>query len=181
MKSRNCLLVLVTVTALTFGISGRAAAQPRAEIGGSLANLIVDLEDEDDTVVFGVPSASFGLFNPGVYASFFLGPNAAIEPQLGLVWVSSGGDSMHVVTAAAQFDYFFNGLERRSVYAFAAGGVTDVSESSTTPKSVSAGMGIRTPVGDRLTFRFDGRYMHFTEGGGNALSFSVSIGGVFGR
>lgn len=144
MTSRNCVLILATVAALTFGVSTRAAAQPRAEIGGSLANLIVDLEDQDDTVVFGVPSASFGLFNPGVYASFFIGPNAAVEPQLGLVWVSSGGESMHVVTAAAQFDYFFNGLERRSLYAFAGGGITDVSDSSTTPKSVSAGLGIRT-------------------------------------
>jgi hypothetical protein len=46
---------------------------------------------------------------------------------------------------------------------------------------VTAGAGYRIPVGDRLTFRFDGRYIHFTDGGGNAVAFALSIGGVFGN
>jgi hypothetical protein len=36
-------------------------------------------------------------------------------------------------------------------------------------------------VGDRLTFRFDGRYTHISDVGGNLLSFGVSIGGLLGR
>lgn len=180
MLSRRHALSLVVVLTFLLGAPPRAAAQPRVEIGGTLANVLVNLEGSND-VILGIPSTGFGLFNPGVYASLFIGPKVAVEPQLGLVWASVEGDSIHLVTAAAQVDYFFSGLERRTLYGFGSVGLTDVSGESTQPKSMSAGIGVRTPVGDRLTFRVDGRYIHFTDDGGNALSFSVSIGGVFGR
>ncbi len=49
-----------------------------------------------------------------------------------------------------------------------------------TPKTLSAGMGYRTPAGGRLAFRIDGRFTHVTENGGNAIGIGLSIGGVFG-
>ena len=59
--------------------------------------------------------------------------------------------------------------------------MVDVSDSNTTPKTIGGGAGYRIPLGNRLGFRFDGRYTHFTDNGGNALGFTLSIAGVFGR
>jgi hypothetical protein len=60
-----------------------------------------------------------------------------------------------------------------------------MSDSDYTPKSFGFGAGYRIPVGDRLTFRVDGRYTRFTgefeDDDSNALAFTLSIGGVFGR
>lgn len=178
MRARNlqaALVMLVTMLATAPPV----LAQPKVEVGGTLASLVVGLDDDDNDTIIGIPSATFGIFNPGVYASFFLGDHAAVEPQIGLLWASSGGHSNHVLTAAAQFDYFIAGTEVRSPYVFVAGGITDTSGSSETPKSIAAGAGFRLPVGDRLTFRLDGRYLHFTDEGGNALAFGLSIGGIF--
>jgi hypothetical protein len=114
MKVRTCLLIATMAAALTVGFPGRAVAQPKAEVGGALASLIVGLDDDNDVTVFGVPSATFGIFNPGVYASFFIGTRAAVEPQLGLIVVSGSGDTMHILSASAHFDYFFSGIEATS-------------------------------------------------------------------
>ena len=179
MKARSTLLILTLAVAVTLSAVPKASAQPRVEVGGSLVSLMVGLDDEDDTTVVGIPSAGLGLFNPGVFGSFFLGDKAAIEPQLGLIWASSGGDSVHVLAAAAQFDLFFKGTTRTSPYVFAGGGITDFSGTSESPKSVTAGGGVRIQAGDRLVFRLDGRYIHYTDEGGNALAFGLSIGGVF--
>jgi hypothetical protein len=178
MKARVLFPVLLSLA--IFAVPSLATAQPKAEVGGSLASLMIGLGDNNETV-FGIPSATFGLSSPGVYASFFTNPHFAIEPQLGLIVASSGGHSSHVLSAAAQVDYFLNGLTESSLYGLAAAGVLDVSSSSSSPKSLSFGGGYRMPVGGRLVFRVDGRFSHFTDGGGEALSFAFSIGGLFDR
>jgi len=178
MKARVLFPVLLVLGILA--IPSYAAAQPKAEVGGSLAGIMIGLGDNDETV-FGVPSATFGLATPGVYASFFTSPNLAVEPQLGLVVASSGGHSSHVLSAAAQVDYFLNGVTENSLYGLVAAGVLDVSGDTSSPKSLSFGAGYRMPVGGRLVFRVDGRFSHFTAGAGNALSFGLSIGGLFNR
>jgi len=43
------------------------------------------------------------------------------------------------------------------------------------------GLGYRIRADDRLTFRFDGPYAHYTDGGGNAAILGVSIDGLFGK
>jgi hypothetical protein len=156
------------------------AQDPKAEIGASLAGAVVGLGDNDFTV-FGVPSGFgvFGLGHPGVYSALFLGRRLAVEPQIGLLVVSGDGDTNHLVNFVGQIDYFLGGLDRPAPYVFAAAGIVDVSGSSQTPKSVGAGVGYRIPVGDRLVFRFDGRYTHYTDDDGNVLAFGVSIGGLF--
>jgi hypothetical protein len=44
---------------------------------------------------------------------------------------------------------------------------------------VAGGVGYRALAGDRLTFRFDTRFTHLTDGAGNILALSITIGGVF--
>jgi hypothetical protein len=154
------------------------AQESRVEIGASMANVVVGLEDEDVTV-FGVPTVGFGLLSPGIYASVALGQYVAVEPQLGLLVVSGGGETNHAVNFVGQVDYFPRGQDRSSPYVFASAGVIDVSGQSETPKTVSGGVGYRFRLGDRLVFRVDGRFTHFTEDGGNAIAVGLNIGGLF--
>ena len=137
---------------------------------------------DDDVTTFGVPSSGFGILNPGVYASFFIGRYAAVEPQIGFIWASSDGESMHLLNFAGQFDYFFSGTEVRSPYAFGTVGLLDMTDEDYTPKSYGFGAGYRVPVGDRLTFRVDGRWVRYTSEFGDdsdTLAFTLSIGGIF--
>lgn len=167
--------------AFILSIAPAARAQdPKLEIGTTMTSLTVGLGDNDITTI-GVPSSGFGLLNPGVYGTVYLGPFIAVEPQLGLIWASSDGDSEHLLNFSGQVDYFLMGAGVSSPYVFASAGILDSSGSDVNPKVVGGGAGYRFTVGDSLAFRLDGRYLHFTEDGGDALVFGVSIGGVFGR
>lgn len=176
---RSCVLAFVVVC--LFGPSVPAAsAQPLVEVGSSLTSLVFQTDKHSDTTTFGVPSATLGLTDPGVYASFFIGPNAAVEPRVGLFWQSSAGFSNHVITAGAQFDYMFAGTAKASPFLFAGAGISDTG-SSVNPKYVSVGGGMRLPAGDRLAFRLDAHYTHYTDNNGNGVTIGFSIGGVFHR
>lgn len=156
-------------------------AQPSAEIGASLMSATFGLDDEGVTT-FGVPSGGFGILNPGVYASFFIGNYVAVEPQVGFIWVSVDDESDHLLNFTGQFDYFVSGTGVSSPYLFGTVGVVNVSDEDYTPKSFGLGAGYRTPVGDRLTFRVDGRWVRYTSEFGDdsdALAFTLSIGGIF--
>jgi hypothetical protein len=120
------------------------------------------------------------LLTPSVYAAIFVAPRFAIEPQMGLLVISSGGATTHVLNVAGQVDYFVNGHAISSPYIFGAVGVDTVSNSGTTPKQFTVGGGYRLRLGDRLVLRMDGRYMHFTNRNGNGVGFNFSIGGIFG-
>lgn len=177
LRTRNPLLgvVFVALTAAT-----AHAQRPTAELGASLAGVTIGLGDNRGST-FGIPSSGFGILSPGVYVSIFAGPNVAVEPQIGFLWASSGGHSEHLLNFVGQVDYFFSGTDVSSPYVFGAAGVINTSGSGPSPKSVSAGLGYRAPVGGRLAFRVDGRWAHLTDGGGNSVVFTVSIGGLFGK
>ena len=177
-------LRLVGLSLAVLAVAYPAAAQGtgRVEVGASLVNLMIVFPDQGDkSVLFGIPSGSYGLLSPSVYAAIFVTPRVAIEPQAGLLLVSTGGNTNHVVNIAGQVDYFLNGAAVSSPYVFGAVGLVMISNSDTTPKQVGGGAGYRILVGERLVLRIDGRYTHFTDGEGNALGFNFSFGGIFGR
>jgi hypothetical protein len=180
MATRRFASALCLAAALIAAAS-TAHAQPSAEVGGSLMSVTFGLGDEDVTT-FGVPSGGFGILNPGVYASFFLGSHAAVEPQIGFVWTSAYDESHHLLNFAGQFDYFVGGTEVPSPYLFGNFGLVEISDEDYTPKSFGFGGGYRVPVGDRLTFRVDGRWVRYTADFGDdidTLAFTLSIGGIF--
>jgi len=158
-----------------------AAAQPKFEIGSSLAGAVVGVGDDNEGTAIGLPVAGFGIINPGVYGSLFIGSRFAIEPQIGLVYFSVDGDSSHVVNVAAQGNVFLRGLDRPSLYLFGSVGAIDFSGDDSAPKTVGGGLGYRIPVGDHLVFRLDGRFVHLTEDAGDHVAITLSIGGAFGR
>ena len=180
-RSLGALFLTVTMVVTT---GSAAYGQPRAEIGASLLSSTIGLGDEGVSTL-GMPSGGFGILNPGMYASLFIGTRVAIEPQVGFIWAHVSDESIHFLNFVGQFDYFFQGTGQPSLYAFAAAGLVSASGADYTPKSVGFGVGYRIPLGDRLTFRVDGRYTHYTGefdgGGGDALGFMLSIGGVFRR
>ena len=159
------------------------AQTPKVEIGASLASAVVGVGDNNGGTVFGIPSGGFGLMSPGVYASFFVLPRLAIEPQLGLIVASFDGDTSHLVNAVGQVNYFLSDVGRPAAYVLGSAGIIDVSGDSTNPKSLSVGLGYRIPVGENLSFRLDGRYTRFIieDQSSNTIAFTFSLAGVFGR
>jgi hypothetical protein len=186
MIAKRTLIVAVCMLSLGFlSFAAPAAAQDQGtvEVGVSLVNLSIlsPSGGGSSEVLFGVPSGSFGLIAPSLYAALPLSPQISIEPQVGFIVVSRNGQSNHVVSVAGQLDCFLSEERGPAPYVFGSVGVVDVSGGGTSPKSVSGGIGYRMPAGGRLVFRLDGRYTHFTDNGGNAISFTLSLGGIFGR
>jgi hypothetical protein len=179
--STRLRLVGLSIAVLAVAYPAAAQSTGRVEVGASLVNLmIVFPEQGDKSVLFGVPG-SYALLSPSVYAAIFATPRVAIEPQAGLLLVSTGGNTNHVVNIAGQVDYFLNGSAVSSPYVFGDVGLVMISNSDTTPKQVGGGAGYRFRLGDRLVLRIDARFTHFTDDQGNALGFNCSLGGIFGK
>jgi len=176
-KHLGLVRVLLGAITLVGATAASARADQKFELGTSLASALIGVGN-NQLSTFGLPTgAGIGAGSPGVYGSIFVGDRIAVEPQLAFIVVSAEGNTTSFLTVSGQVDYFVRGISKRSPYVFAAVGVSDVSGDTPT-KSISGGVGYRIPVGDRLTFRVDGRFMHFID---NAIVFGVSIGGLFGR
>ena len=137
-----------------------AAAQGprRFEVGASLLNLMVVIPDQEDKgVFFGVPSGGVGLLSPSVYAAVFVAPRFAIEPQVGLLVISSGGRTSHVANIAGQVDYFVNGAAVTSSYVF--GAVLDMVSNSDTAQ---AGERVYIASASRQACSQDRRSLHIS-------------------
>lgn len=180
MKTGLCFHGFAAAVLIATSATVAPAADTPVEIGTSLAAFTFGV-GKDNTTVVGIPAGGFGVLNPGLYASIFAGNRVAIEPQFGVVWIHDHGGSSHLLSFAGQLDVFLKSAEHDAPYLLVSGGLIDVSDSSTTPKFFGVGLGYRIRAGDRLTFRLDGRYAHYTEGGGNTVMFGVSIGGLFGK
>jgi hypothetical protein len=169
------VMVLVVTAA-----PARAQATPaKVELGVSLANLTIGLGDNDFTT-FGVPSSFFGLFSPGVYASIFATPNISIDPRVGLMVISGGGDTEHLLNLGAQVNYFTRGTAASSPFLFGDVGLLNASDEDSIT-TFGGGAGYRWLLGDRLALRGDARFTHYSDGGGNSISVTLSLGGLFGN
>jgi hypothetical protein len=93
--------------------------------------------------------------------------------------MSNGGNS-HWLTVFGHIDYFAGDVEKSSPYLFVGGGLIDMSDENSI-KAIDGGAGYRIRVGDRLTFRADGRFTHYFKSNGNMVSFTLSIGGLLGK
>jgi hypothetical protein len=160
------------------------AQTPAVEIGASLASATIGVGDHFfHGPIFGVPNGDNGWIRPVVYASFFVLPRLALEPQLALVVSTFNGRLLHNVNLGGQVDYFFTDVGSPAAYVFGSASIVDTSGIRSHPKSISAGLGYRVPVGENLAFRLDGRYARVTteNAAGNAIAFTFSIGGLFGK
>ena len=176
---------VVVLTVLITAVGG-SIAHAQTEVGASLLGASFLVGDDENVTVVGMPTSTFGgSFNPGVYASFFLGPRMAVEPRFSFVFVSFDSESDHALNLTGQFDYFLTGTTQSSMYLFGNGGFIETS-GDVNGTTFGAGVGYRIPVGDRLVFRLEGQYMRIMpdsefDEDADALSFTVLIGGVFGR
>lgn len=171
---------VAVATAMVLAVTAvPARAQAKVELGVSLANLTIGLGDNDFTT-FGVPSSFSGLFSPGVYASIFATPNISIDPRVGLVVFSGGGDTDHLLNLGAQVNYFTRGTAASSPFIFGDVGLINASDDDSIA-TFGGGAGYRWLLGDRLAMRGDARFTHYTDGGGNSISVTLSLGGLFGN
>jgi hypothetical protein len=184
MRTKSALIAaaIIAVT-LTTATASAAQGLPRIELGSSLVNLLLvkPASGGRTETLFGVPSGTFGIGEPGVYATLFANEYVGIEPQLTLFVASGAGGTNHMVNFAGQIDYFTKGIRESSPFVFASIGIVDISGSSTHPKMIGVGLGYRAVMGGRLAVRFDGRYSHVTDNAGNMVGLTASIGGLFGQ
>lgn len=179
MRSKWIKVGIAAVAVLVGTASAARAQESKVEIGASMASAVIGLGD-NDFKTFGVPAGGFGLFNPGLYASIFVTPKIAIEPQFGLQVISAGGDTETLMNLNAPVDYFLKGADVNSLYVFGGVGLATATDVDSTT-NFGGGVGYRIRAGDRLAMRADGRLTHHSDGGGNTLSFTFSIGGLFGK
>ena len=167
-------LVFVVLTAFA------APAMAQVEVGANLFNIsVIKATGGESTTFVGVPSSSFG-FTPGVYVAVPITSKLAVEGNVGLFLISSGGDSEHFASFGGQLDFLFSGDKKSSFYVFGGGGgINGAGESAGT---VSAGAGYRMLHAERVTVRFFGRYTYIAQDeGANMFDFGVTIGGIFGK
>ncbi len=185
MRIRMIGRALVGAAVLVIAFAPPARAQvAEVEVGASLLNFSINWggNSTSKTTTLGIPGGTgFNIGNPGLYGSVFFGSKVAVEPQLGLIVISSGGTTQHFLSVAGQVDYFLNGSRDNSPFVFGSVGVINTSGNGPSPKSFSGGAGYRMLFGDRLAVRVDGRIMHLTDEFGNAVVFAVSFGGLFGQ
>ena len=176
---------VLALTALVTAVGG-SIAHAQTEVGASLLGATFMGADNEDVTVVGMPTAAFGgSFSPGVYAAFSLGPRITVGPRFSFMWVSFDSESDHLLNLTGQFDYFLKGTTQSSMYLFGNGGLIETS-GDVGATTFGAGVGYRIPVADRLVFRLEGQYARFMpdsefDEDANAVTFTVLIGGLFGR
>ena len=178
---RLALAALAVITLAPCALHAGEVEDRKAEVGVGIVGVAVYTQDGETITTVGAPNGTF--FTPAaVYASFFVSPRLALEPQLGLVYFSGDDSSFHVATFAGQVDYFFKGKQRPSPYIFGRGSLLNAGGEgeSDTSWSAGGGLGYRIPVGGRALLRFEGRFDHRFEqefdSGANTFSVSVSLG-----
>lgn len=169
----------IAAAAILAATATPAQAQAKLELGASLANLTTGLGDNDGTS-FGIPSSFFGITQPGVYASIFAGPNLSIDPQIGLIVVSGGGDTNHILNLAGQVNYYTKGTGASSPYIFGNVGLITATDSDSL-NSFGGGVGYRILASEHVAIRLDAKFTHYSDGVGNTISANISLGGLFGK
>jgi len=192
MEKKRCLKTAVSVVAVLLALAPAVlrAEDARVELGTGLFGVSYVRESNGDATatwtMIGVPNP-MGIVTPTVYAAIFVTPKFAIEPQLGLTYVSTSfdcdgcsGDSESVtaLSGGVQGDFFFRGKETASPYAFGRGMViyaSQTDEDSITRTLVGVGAGYRIPFKKGGVLRVDARYDHmFAKGDENDRDFSPS-------
>jgi hypothetical protein len=180
--ARRIRLLNVALMSLTMSLTivASVALPARAqsvEVGTSLASATFGLEDSDPTIV-GVPGDGFGLFRRGIYVAFFPASKIAIEPSAALQLIDDDTTD-YIANLGIQLSYLFKGNDVSSPFIFGDAGLIKISDVDSI-KSVGAGLGYRWLANPHVALRLDGRWTHFTDGGGNSATVTFSIGGLFG-
>ena len=138
----------------------------------------------DKTSTLAVPASFFGPVS-GMHLTLFVSPRFALEPQLGMMRVSSGGDTFSVTMLAAQGMAFLGPDAEHAPYVFAQA-VTIQSDnsggSSQGQSGFGAGFGVRQVVG-KLGLRYELRLQRRSGDGDtvNEVALLFGMGTVLGR
>jgi hypothetical protein len=138
------------------------AKEPKMEIGLTAAGFSRAKPACDECDDVGAASIiGLGLHQYGTaYASFFIKPRLAIEPQLSFLRESQDGASESRMILAGQASYFFSGNARPSPYVCGRAGTFRAADDddSLSQFLFGVGGGYRIPLGDRGVVRIEGRF-----------------------
>lgn len=183
MDRRMVVLAVSLAAALP---AGPARAQS-TEVGFLSGLSVFTAEGRDALTSFSAPGSGFVLPTGGLYATFFPTPRLAVEPQVGFLVLSSGGNTEWLGSFGGQVAYHTRGGARSSPYFGGnASWVRDIDEDDNFTLGGVVGYRFVLPPG--LGLRVEAGYRRWFTGGDdgfdpvdfNQFTVSVGVGGLVG-
>lgn len=177
---RAAVLLFATCSApVAANVQAQAAS---AEIGTALGVTILSQSGTSMTDV-GVPAGGGPLAQPSIYATIFTSPSVMLEPQVSVVFISSGGRTTTAFDLGVQLGYLTTPAERNSAYVAAnAAWQTFSTGGGYSQKGLGLGgaVGYRMRVGAGFAVRLEARYRrwHGDFSGVNEFGLGVGLGGI---
>ncbi len=161
------------------------AAAQSTEVGITSGLSVFTASGSDAVTIFSVPGNGFVLPTSNLYVTAFATPNLAIEPQLGILVVSGGGDTDWLASVGGQVAYHTRGGAISSPYIGGnAAWIRDPGEDSN--YALGGVIGYRAILPPGLAVRVEAGYRRWFTGGDfdpvdlNQFSLSFGIGGLVG-
>lgn len=179
--------ILVFAVSLAAALPAEPARAQSAEVGFLSGLSVFTAEGRDALTSFSAPGGGLLLPTGGMYATLFATPNVAVEPQVGFLVLSSGGNTDWLGSFGGQVAYHTRGGAQSSPYVGGnASWVRDIDEDSNFTLGGVVGYRVILPPG--LGLRVEAGYRRwFTQGDDgfdpvdfNQFTVSVGVGGLVG-
>lgn len=174
----------IACATLATAIPATASAQA-TEVGITSGLSVFTAEGQDSQTFFAVPGSVAFLPTSHLYVTTFATPNLAIEPQLGVMVASGGGDTDWSTSLGGQVAYHPSGGDSSSPYFGGnASWVRDFGEDNSF--TVGAVVGYRAILPPGLGLRFELGYSRWFTGGDfdpldfNQFRLGIGVGGLVG-
>ena len=179
--------ILVLAVSLAAALPPGPARAQSAEVGFLSGLSVFTADGRDALTSFSAPGSGLVLPTGGMYATLFATPNVAVEPQVGFLVLSSGGNTEWLGSLGGQVAYHTRGGAQSSPY---FGGNASWARDAGEDNSFTLGgvVGYRAILPPGLGLRIEAGYRRwFTRGDGdfdpvdfNQFSVSVGVGGLVG-
>jgi hypothetical protein len=184
MRSCSMLVMALVVPSLLM-----SQELPRPELGfrsgivhRSTGGLFNGTEASTAVVISDGPFGSGG----GFHYLFFPSPRFGVEPQVGLMRLTSDGDTFQLLTLGAQVNAFLGPDATRAPYVFGifrSMAASSTGSSTQTNNAIGLGFGFRRVIREALAIRYEGRFLSWSGDGDDAteIAFLISLGAVIRR
>lgn len=179
--------IALLAVSLAVAVPAAPADAQSAEIGFLSGLSVFTAEDQDALTSFSAPGSGLLLPTGGMYATLFATPNVAVEPQVGFLVLSSGGETDWLGNFGAQVAYHTSGGSESSPYLGAnASWARDLAEDNNF--TLGGVVGYRAILPPGLGLRVEAGYKRWFTGGDegfdpidfNQFTVSVGVGGLVG-
>ena len=171
-------LRIVAVAVIT--IVWSAPAQASAELGVDAGVDLLRFENENSTVISLPMGGDFFTFLPGFRVGFDAGEHLSIEPAVGFVRASEGGDSISLIKLGASLlANLTTDRSKAQPYLRGGGSVLMVSgfDEDESQTFLGGAVGVRVPVKDPFMVRLEAGAFHGFEGDLESVNIITFRGG----